>query len=312
MKSNEFINQAKLIHNNKYDYSKADYKNTQIKVCIICPEHGEFWQTPYSHLKGCGCPKCYGNKKLTTEEFISRSKEIHKDKYDYSKTTYVNKRTTVIIVCPIHGDFKQLAGHHLRGQGCPECGKQYAKMWRKGKFNDFVKESNKRFNEEYVFPFIKEEYENSHSKITIIHKKCGIRFVKVACDHLTSRFGGCPCCYISNMEEDIRRFLDEEKIKYQTEKTFQWLKYKNYLRLDFYLPEYNIAIECQGLQHFKEVKFDENYSTLEETINRDNIKYKLCQEHGIKLFYYADYNYKFPYKVFQNKEELLNNIKNIN
>ena len=53
--------------------------------CIICTEHGEFWQTPNRHLANHGCPKCGGNEKLTCEEFIKRSKEIHGDKYDYSK-----------------------------------------------------------------------------------------------------------------------------------------------------------------------------------------------------------------------------------
>jgi hypothetical protein len=56
--TDEFAKKAAIRHNNKYDYSKVEYKCTDKKVCIICPEHGEFWQTPHSHLKGCGCPKC--------------------------------------------------------------------------------------------------------------------------------------------------------------------------------------------------------------------------------------------------------------
>ena len=83
----EFIKKAKEIHRDKYDYSKAEYSGSKIKICIICPKHGEFWQIPNAHLNGQGCPECSNTKKLTTEEFIKRAKKIHGDKYDYSKVT---------------------------------------------------------------------------------------------------------------------------------------------------------------------------------------------------------------------------------
>ncbi len=54
----EFIEKAQEIHKGKYDYSKVNYVNYSTKVCIICPEHGEFWQTPNIHLYGGGCPAC--------------------------------------------------------------------------------------------------------------------------------------------------------------------------------------------------------------------------------------------------------------
>jgi conserved hypothetical protein len=60
--TNEIIAKAKLVHGDKYDYSKVDYSNAHTKVCIICPNHGEFWQTPNNHLRGHGCPKCKRNK----------------------------------------------------------------------------------------------------------------------------------------------------------------------------------------------------------------------------------------------------------
>ena len=84
----EFIKEAKEKHGNKYDYSKVEYINNHTKVCIICPEHGEFWQFPQDHLKGRGCICCAGVKKLTTSDFIEQAKKIHGDKYDYSKVIY--------------------------------------------------------------------------------------------------------------------------------------------------------------------------------------------------------------------------------
>ena len=83
----QFIEKAKKIHGDKYDYSKVEYINNRTKVCIICPIHGEFWQIANSHLQGEGCKECgmelkAKNKTLTTDKFIEKAKKIHGDKYD--------------------------------------------------------------------------------------------------------------------------------------------------------------------------------------------------------------------------------------
>ena len=85
----DFIKKAKKIHGDKYDYSKVIYEHGKKKVCIICPEHGEFWQSPHSHVTGkSGCPSCAGNRKVTMDVFLEKAKKIHGDKYDYSKVLY--------------------------------------------------------------------------------------------------------------------------------------------------------------------------------------------------------------------------------
>lgn len=127
--SSEFIDDAIQVHGQKYDYSKVQYTNCSEKVCIVCPEHGEFWQTPNSHLQGVGCPKCGGGYKYTTEEFIKLAKSVHGDTYDDSKVEYVNNHTPVCIICRTHGEFWQTPQAHLslssttkrRGCGCPKC-----------------------------------------------------------------------------------------------------------------------------------------------------------------------------------------------
>lgn len=123
----EFVEMANKVHNNKYDYSKTKYIRMQDKVCIICKEHGEFWQTPNTHLKGCGCPQCAINSRVeiissTTERFIKQAKKRIGDKYDYSKVKYKNYLTPVEIICREHGSFFQLPYQHLGGKGCPICG----------------------------------------------------------------------------------------------------------------------------------------------------------------------------------------------
>ena len=122
----EFTEKAKKVHGDKYDYSKVEYINNKTKVCIICPEHGEFWQTPDSHLRGRGCRQCSiksmkDKQRLSTEDFIEKAKEIHGNKYDYSKVDYVNSQTKVCIICPKHGEFWQTPLNHLKGKGCPDC-----------------------------------------------------------------------------------------------------------------------------------------------------------------------------------------------
>jgi len=115
----DIINKAKLKHKN-YDYSLVDFINKMSKIKIICPKHGIFEQRVSHHLNGSGCPKCVGKGK-TTQEFIKEIRLIHGDKYNYSIVEYIDDKTKIDIICPKHGLFKQTAGKHLSGQGCPIC-----------------------------------------------------------------------------------------------------------------------------------------------------------------------------------------------
>ena len=116
-----FIERARKIHGNKYDYSKVVYVNCYSLIIIICPLHGEFVQTPTVHLSGRGCQKCGGTTRLTTEEFINKARKIHGNTYDYSKVVYVNTHIEIIIICPKHGEFLQTPNGHLSGKGCMKC-----------------------------------------------------------------------------------------------------------------------------------------------------------------------------------------------
>ena len=171
----EFIERARKIHGDKYDYSLAryDYKNSNTKVRIICPKHGIFEISPSSHINAqCGCPRC-SRRLVTTEDFIERAREVHGDKYDYSLSEYTGNNNKLIIICPKHGPFEQIPHNHLRGHGCSRC-------------------------------------RSLQSKILLT----------------------------------VLNALEENNISYSVEKIFDWLKDKSYLKLDVYLPDYNIAIEC--------------------------------------------------------------------
>ena len=124
----DFIIKANKVHGNKYNYSKVCNPKYGNKIIIICPEHGEFEQFVNNHLQGSGCPKCQSNYILTQEQFIKKCTFVHQNKYDYSKTKYINARTKVTVTCPIHGDFEQSAQAHLSGHGCPNCKKSKGEL----------------------------------------------------------------------------------------------------------------------------------------------------------------------------------------
>lgn len=143
----EFIEKSSKIHNNKYDYSKAIYRGDGVKAEIICPDHGEFQQSPSNHLQGRGCLKCSGKQKSNTKEFIKKAKMVHGDIYDYSSVDYVNNRICVEIICFKHGKFPQAPTLHLRKQGCPKCNESKGEK----KIAEILNSLNKIFEQEKVF-----------------------------------------------------------------------------------------------------------------------------------------------------------------
>jgi len=120
-----FVTKAHVKHGDKYDYSLVEYKSVISVVKIICPVHGVFEQTPSNHYTG-GCAKCKGDqcsvrKRSFSDKFITGARNTHGNKYDYSLIDYVNNRTKIKIICPVHGVFEQTPSNHLKGQCCPKC-----------------------------------------------------------------------------------------------------------------------------------------------------------------------------------------------
>lgn len=125
-KNEYFISKANMVHSNKYSYSNVLYNSCEEKIPITCGIHGDFYQTPGSHLNGNGCPLCSvknrsENKKLSINEFILKANIIHKFKYNYSYVNYTKTTEPVDIECPIHGMFSQKPMNHIAGKGCRLC-----------------------------------------------------------------------------------------------------------------------------------------------------------------------------------------------
>jgi hypothetical protein len=109
----QFIKDANLKHNNKYDYSLVNYVNSKTSVIIICPVHGIFKQTPDNHLSGHGCRECSiatNANKMTnaaSNEFIDKANLVHNDKYKYIDSVYTKAKENIKIICNTHGEFYQ-------------------------------------------------------------------------------------------------------------------------------------------------------------------------------------------------------------
>ena len=178
-----FIKRAKNIHSNKYDYSSVEYNGTHTKVSIICPIHGKFEQTPHHHLMGMGCPYCGGTKKLTTEDFINRAKQIHGNEYDYSKVKYIDNKTKLCIICPKHGEFWTTPVQHITlGQNCPMCSHRSYKYTN----DEFIKRAREVHGDRYDYSKVK--YTSNHKQVCIICPKHG-EFWQTPAKHINAKQG---------------------------------------------------------------------------------------------------------------------------
>ena len=206
----EFIQRAKEIHGDKYDYSRVEYKSSLVKVEIGCPEHGYFWQKASEHLRGCGCPKCIPTAQLTTEEFIEKARKVHGDKYNYSISIYVNCKSKIWIICNKYGHkFEQMAASHLNGSGCPYCAKIKDLLSRE----EFIEKAKKVHGNYYDYS--KVIYNGVKNHITIICPKHGL-FRQHAGSHLQGN--ECPECkrekQFLTTEEFVRRAREVHGDKY--------------------------------------------------------------------------------------------------
>lgn len=178
----DFLIKARKKHGDKFDYSKFMYINSFMKSIIICPIHGEFEQTPVSHLNSkYGCKKCYEDRNI--KSYIEKASELHDNKYDYSKFLFKNLKSKSTIICPIHGEFEDNLINHLNNAGCHECLRDKLRL-------DFIKRANEIHGNK--FNYQKFVYVNAKIKSVIICPSHG-EFEQTADKHLNS-VNACPKC----------------------------------------------------------------------------------------------------------------------
>jgi hypothetical protein len=210
---NQFKIDANLVHANKYDYSNinnSNYKDSATKIPIICLSCSiEFWQTPNSHLQGQGCPPCglilrSKNRTKPYTDFIDRAKILYGNEYDYrliNSTNYINITTEVSIIHVKCGSILNIKpSHHLNYGSCLNCSPN-----DKVSLEEFITRSNITHNNEYDYSE-NTELKNTHSKVIVIHKKCGNRFSPIAKNHMSG--SRCPACSGGIISQQEREWLD--------------------------------------------------------------------------------------------------------
>lgn len=200
----EFILKAREIHGDKYGYSCIPKAIARVgnTVKIVCPKHGRFSQVASSHLRGRGCIKCYHSsraKDLTKKEFISKAREVHGDKYDYSLVqSYLPKlEDKVEVICPKHGPFHVKIEAHLRGQRCKQCFIDTRRL----KPKDFVAKAREVHGDKYDYSEVL-KLEFVHGTISIICPKHGV-FKQSVGNHNTNGHG-CPKCGKEKFSERLK------------------------------------------------------------------------------------------------------------
>jgi hypothetical protein len=290
-----FIEQAKMIHGEKYDYSKVEYINYNSKLEIVCPVHGSFFQGIEKHIRRKqGCSECSQKKRHTNKSFIKKAKEIHKDLYDYSLVDYKNANTKIKIICKIHGTFEQLPTSHLSGKGCNKCKGNKISNSLFSNTHDFIKKAVKKHENLYDYSLV--DYISAHKKVKIICSQHGV-FEQDPNSHLNGR--GCPNCKKSFGENFIEKFLIDNNINYESQKSLVGCKNKYPLRFDFYLKKHNTVIEFNGLQHYSEIPYyHKGKFNFEYQKEIDLIKKEYCLKNNIKFI-------EIPYWKKDNIESIL-------
>lgn len=274
----EFLQESIVIYGDQFQYCSI-YKNTDTPMDFICKFHGEFSQIPKIHLRGNGCPKCTGNVKLTTNEFIRISNMIHGCEYDYTKTQYRNRDTDVVITCSKHGDFNMNPRVHMNGGKCTLC------TGRKKLTTESFIEKSKQIHGDGVYSYDKVVYgKNNKEKVEIICNKHG-SFLQRPNDHLSGK--GCKRCsdesVVSKAVSEITNWLTENNIVHVREYIFDNCSNINKLRFDFYIPHLNMCIEYDGIQHFKSFENWGGDEKLKQIQINDKIKNLYCIDNGIQL-----------------------------
>jgi Zn finger protein HypA/HybF involved in hydrogenase expression len=223
MPFSEFVKKARMVHGGKYKYDKASYSRSGAKLAITCPEHGEFTQQGGSHLAGKGCPVCAQKRKSAAlrapfAEFLRRARKVHKDKYEYDESSYAGIDNKLIIICPEHGKFSQLADHHLHKHGCPACAWERLAAENRFSFAEFKRRAKKVHGK--IYKYDESSFTGAHKKVAIICPKHG-EFKQTASDHLSGH--GCPLCGFERMAsahrvtfaEYVRRANKAHRNKYK-------------------------------------------------------------------------------------------------
>jgi len=296
----KFVDMSRNVHGNKYDYSMVvlNGRLSDGKVTIICPKHGEFEQSPLKHIHGQGCPLCANERRTLlgrkdTADFINEATRLFDGKYDYSQVTYVNNKTKVKVVCPLHGVFEITPNSHLGGEGCHMCGRERTRAKISSNTEKFIERAKEVHGDKYAYD--NSRYVNSHTKLLVTCHKHG-DFPVTPINHVSCK-SGCPKCSnpISRPEIEVREFLASLGINYVVNDR----KTLGGHEIDIFIPDKMIGIEFDGIRWHNELYKDKEYH-LEKTLE--------CSKHGVRLLHIFEDEWLYKKEIWMS---MLKNILGI-
>lgn len=199
----------------KYDYSLVEYVDSHTKVKIRCIQCGDvFEQKAYSHsINGRGCPKCgrrrtVDRQRISKSEWISRSTDIHGNKYSYHLVEFSDTKTPVEIFCTACNDsFMQTPSNHLYGkQGCYQCGRRQAAKNLTYTLEEWIARSIKVHGNKYAYTGI--DLVDHRAPVRIMCLSCNESFMQSFNNHVNQR-QGCPRCGHRRTADSHRLECDE-------------------------------------------------------------------------------------------------------
>jgi len=275
-----------------------EYIDSRTKILHRCLIHNIYWSAiPCNVLKGCGCSKC-GKDKISNElvkthsEYVNELRIINPNIIALER--YINMKTSILHKCLIHDvEWNTTPDVVMQGCGCKKCKSEKLRNQHLKNNEQYLKDLKKvNLNIAVLDNYI-------DSKTPILHK-CLVdehEWYSTPTNILSGY--GCPKCNESKGEKQIRLWLNSHNVKYESQKIFDDCRDIKPLPFDFYLLEYNLCIEYDGIQHFEPIKRFGGQEYFEYTVQHDNIKNEYCKNNGISLL-------RIPY--FKNVEEELNNF----
>ena len=279
-----FKNRMHKLYGDKYTFVWSDFKNRYSQIRFTCKQHGEQHSSANVLLKGKCCAYCNG--KFYPPDWIKNARAVHGEKYEYDESRPPRITTDYIrYKCPVHGwQESRYECHVNQGCGCALCAGTLTKLSAEKRKQRWIERCRKKFNDR--FDYSQFEYVDNDTKGTIICREHHCSFITDPWTHLRGS-GACPLCSSSKGEALIRTWLENNKVKFDTQYKLpneNMFCKRQYLLADFYLPDLNLIIEMNGEQHYQYVEhFHTKDWTLEDQQIRDDTLRAYCKTHRINL-----------------------------
>ena len=275
----------------------SNYREAKSKIKVKCLKDNYIWETTWDYLKqGNWCPDCAGKILLSYEEF-SRILQMKNGVISEGPTSF--KHDTVFKIKCLKDNYIWKTNYFriiYQNQWCPKCAGCVLKTFEEVKI---LVESK---NGELVSN--KEDLQNNKSKLKIKCEKNHSWVISYA--NLVNHKRWCPVCAFSKTQKKLFDIIEEifNTKCFFNYKGFDWLKDKRLLEIDIWVPELKLAIEYDGIHHFKPINYSNNLQKAKERLadrkRKDKLKTKLIKEHPEEIEYFIRFNYRNKVESKQN------------